>query len=155
MIRGDLRLDEGFPLGGAVLLPEVERYFAGGDGTVRGYDDDKLATEIIQVGVPPLSTLSQIRVSPAGGNIRVIGSLDAQVRIYSILAGAVFTDAGMITNQWSTVTADDIRPSVGTGARLVSAFGIFAAEYAVPLRLHLGDDPRGRWHIYFAARAQF
>jgi outer membrane protein assembly factor BamA len=155
VLRGDLRLDEGFPLGGAVLLPEVERYFAGGDGTVRGYDDDKLATEIVQVGVPPLSNVSQIRVSPAGGNIRVIGSLDAQVRIWSVFAGAVFTDAGMITNQWSTVTADDIRPSVGTGLRVVSAFGIGAFEYAVPLRVHLGDDPRGRWHVYFAARAQF
>ena len=37
-----------------MLLPEVERFFAGGDTTVRGYKDDRLATEIVQVGVPPL-----------------------------------------------------------------------------------------------------
>jgi outer membrane protein assembly complex protein YaeT len=154
-IRGDARYDQGIPLRGAALLPDVERFFAGGDTTVRGYEDDRLATEIIQVGVPPVAGLTQIRVIPAGGNIRVLGSLDAQLRLYKILAGAVFSDAGLITNQWGSVTLDDIRPSVGSGLRVLTPFGILAVEYAVPLRPHLGDDPRGRTHFYFAARAQF
>ena len=81
IVRGDLRYDQGFPLRGAALLPEVERFFAGGDATVRGYNDDRLATEVIQVGVPPLDNVQQIRILPAGGNIRVLGSLDAQLRI--------------------------------------------------------------------------
>ncbi|HET9627546.1 MAG TPA: BamA/TamA family outer membrane protein, partial [Kofleriaceae bacterium] len=158
VLRGDLRYDEGIPLGGAVLLPEVERFFAGGDATVRGYDDERLATEIIQVGVPPFGGpgLRQIRILPAGGNIRVMSSLDAQIRIYKILASAVFFDAGMIANQWRAVATDDIRPSVGIALfRLVTPFGSFAFERAIPLRPRLGDDPRGRWHISFAARAQF
>jgi len=156
VLRADLRYDQGFPLGGAVLLPEVERFFAGGDSTVRGYDDDRLATELIQVGVPPLSNVQQIRVLPAGGNIRAMGSLDAQLRIWKVLASAVFVDAGLITNQWSTVTEDDIRPAVGVSLiRIVTPFGSFAWERAIPLRPRLGDDPRGRWHINFAARAQF
>lgn len=155
VLRGDLRYDQGIPLGGAVLLPEVERFFAGGDSTVRGYSDDRLATEIIKVAVPPVGNLSQIRVIPAGGNIRVLGSLDAQVRIWKFLAGALFSDAGMITNDWNTVRTVDIRPSVGTGLRVLFPFGIGAVEYAVPLHPNLGDDPRGRLHVYFAARAQF
>lgn len=156
VLRGDLRYDQGFPLAGAELLPEVERFFAGGDATVRGYDDERLATEIIQVGVPPLENVQQIRILPAGGNIRVLASLDAQLRIYRVLATALFIDAGMIANQWSTVTEDDIRPSVGMALlRIVTPFGAFAFERAVPLRPRLGDDPRGRWHISFAARAQF
>ena len=137
-----------------MLLPEVERFFAGGDSTVRGYSDDRMATELIQVGVPPIGNLSQIRVIPAGGNIRMLGSLDAQVRIWKILAGALFTDAGMISNDWSTVGTDDIRPSAGMGLRVLTPFGIGAFEYAIPLRPKLGDDPRGRIHFYFAARAQ-
>ncbi len=155
VLRADARYDHGIPLGGAVLLPEVERYFAGGDSTVRGYADDRLETELIQVGVPPLDNVSQIRVIPAARNIRALGSLDGQVRIWKILAGALFTDAGLLTNQWKTVTLDDIRPSVGMGLRALTPFGIGALEYAIPLRPRLGDDPRGRIHFYFAARAQF
>jgi outer membrane protein assembly factor BamA len=155
VLRTDLRYDHGIPFGGEVLLPEVERFFAGGDSTVRGYADDRMKTEIIQVGVPPLDNVSQIRVNPAGGNIRVIGSLDAQVPIWKLLAGALFTDAGLITNEWGKTQLDDIRPSVGMGLRALTPFGIGALEYAIPLRPQLGDDPRGRIHFYFAARAQF
>jgi outer membrane protein insertion porin family len=156
VLRGDLRYDHGFPLGGAALLPEVERFFAGGDATVRGYNDDRLATELVQVGVPPLDNISQIRILPAGGNIRTLASVDAQIRIYKLLSTGLFADAGLITNQWSTVTSDDIRPSIGMALlRLVTPFGSFTFERAVPLRPRLGDDPRGRWHISFAARAQF
>jgi len=156
VLRGDLRYDHGIPLGSAVLLPEVERFFAGGDSTVRGYADDKLATEVLQVGVPPFDNIQQFRVLPAGGNIRVMGSLDAQLRIWGVVATAVFADAGIITNQWTTAGFDDIRPSVGIAVlRIVTPFGSFAWERAVPLRPQLGDDPRGRWHISFAARATF
>jgi outer membrane protein assembly factor BamA len=155
VLRADARYDHGFPFGGAVLLPEVERFFAGGDSTVRGYAEDRLKTEVIQVAVPPLDNVSQIRVIPAGGNIRSLASVDAQVRIWKILAGAGFADAGLVTNSWSTVTTDDIRPSVGMGLRALTPFGIGALEYAVPIRPGLGDDPRGRIHFYFAARAQF
>lgn len=156
VLRADLRYDQGIPLGSAVLLPEVERFFAGGDSTVRGYDDERLATEILQVGVPPIGNLQQLRILPAGGNIRVMSSLDAQLRIYNLFATAVFVDAGVIANQWGTVTVDDIRPSVGMALfRLVTPFGAFAMERAIPLRPQPGDDPRGRWHISFAARSQF
>ncbi len=154
-VRADARYDHGIPLGGAVLLPEVERFFAGGDNTVRGYADDRMETEIVQVAVPPLDNVTQIRVIPAARNIRALGSLDAQARIWNVMAGAMFVDAGLLTNQWSTVTLDDIRPSVGMGLRALTPFGIGALEYAIPLRPRLGDDPRGRIHFYFAARAQF
>jgi outer membrane protein insertion porin family len=154
-LRADARYDHGIPLGGAVLLPEVERFFAGGDNTVRGYADDRMETEIIEVAVPPLYNVTQIRVIPANRNIRALGSLDAQAQIWKIMAGAMFVDAGLLTNQWSTVTLDDVRPSVGMGLRALTPFGIGALEYAIPLRPRLGDDPRGRIHFYFAARAQF
>ncbi len=156
IVHADLRYDQGIPLGGAVLLPDVERFFAGGDTTVRGYDDDRLATEIVQVGVPPYANVNQIRILPAGGNIRAMGSIDAQLRIYKVFATALFTDAGLVTNRWSSVAVTDVRPSIGMAlVRIITPFGSFAFERAVPLRPQLGDDPRGRWHISFAARAQF
>jgi outer membrane protein assembly factor BamA len=165
VLRGDLRYDHGIPLGGAVLLPDVERFFAGGDSTVRGYSNERLATELVQVSVPPFDNVTQIRSIPAGGNIRVLSSVDGQVRIWKVFAAALFSDAGLITNQWSTVDVKrkwgfvpdipQLRPSVGMGLRVLTPFGILALEYAVPLSVQLGDDPRGKLHFYFAARAQF
>jgi outer membrane protein assembly factor BamA len=155
VVRADARYDQGIPLGGAVLLPEVERFFAGGDSTVRGYADDRMETEIIEVAVPPLNNVTQIRVVPSNRNIRALGSVDAQARIWKIMAGALFVDAGLLTNQWKTVSVEDIRPSVGMGLRALTPFGIGALEYAIPLRPRLGDDANGRIHFYFAARAQF
>ena len=40
-LRLGFRFEQGFPLGGESLLPKVERYFAGGDTTIRGYQLDR------------------------------------------------------------------------------------------------------------------
>ena len=39
-LRYSVRYDQGFPLAGASLLPKVERFFAGGDTTLRGFELD-------------------------------------------------------------------------------------------------------------------
>ncbi|HQX46154.1 MAG TPA: BamA/TamA family outer membrane protein, partial [Steroidobacteraceae bacterium] len=80
-LRLDLRHDHGMPLGGAVFLPEVERFFAGGDNTVRGYAEDRLAVEEIALAVPPLCCLEQVIILPAGGNIRTVGNIDLEVKL--------------------------------------------------------------------------
>ncbi len=153
IVRTDLRYDHGIPLGGAALLPDVERFFSGGDTTVRGYAEDSLATEVITSTVPPFSNVEQLHVRPAGGNIRGLTSVDAQLRIFGALASAVFVDAGVVTNRWRDVDRDKVRIGVGMAlARVVTGFGSLAIEYAVPLSPRLGDDPRGRWHIGFAMR---
>jgi outer membrane protein insertion porin family len=153
VFRTDLRVDEGFPLGDSVLLPEVERFFAGGDNTVRGFDEDRLATEIIQTGVPPLDGLEQIRILPAGGNIRAVASIDGQlILVDRWLASALFIDAGMVRNRWSGIEPSDIRPGVGAAMRVLTPFGTITVEYAFPLFPHLGDDPSGRIHFGLAFR---
>ena len=92
---------------------------------------------------------------PAGGNIRVLASLDAQrPDLQARSPTAVFTDAGMITNQWSTVTVDDIRPSVGMGLRAPHPVRHRRARVRGPAAAPARGRP-GRWHISFAARAQF
>jgi outer membrane protein insertion porin family len=146
-------------LGDDELLPEVERFFAGGDTTVRGYEEDRLATEIIEAGVPPLGGASQLRVLPAGGNIRALTSIDAQIRLTTLpgtslpLASGLFVDAGIVRNVWRPFDVDAIRPAVGVSLfRIVTPVGSFALDYAVPIFPQLGDDPLGRLHISVALR---
>ncbi len=155
-LRLDARYDQGIPLDGAVLLPEVERYFAGGDSTVRGFEEDRLATEIIEEPLPPLGQTTQIRVLPAGGNIRALSTVDAQVTVWKLggfpVASALFVDAGLITNVWSAVELEDIRPAAGSAVRMLLPIGAVSLEYAVPLFPRVGDDPRGRLHFAVALR---
>lgn len=166
-LRADGRYDHGIPLGTSVLLPEVERFFAGGDDTVRGFEEDRLATELVAVPVPPLDGgcdpahptaggLCQIRLLPAGGNIRALATVDAQVTLWQLfgipVASALFADAGVVTNSWSAVTTSSIRPSAGMALRWLLPIGALSVEYAVPLAPHLGDNPRGRFHLAVALR---
>lgn len=153
LLTNGARYDHGFPLG-ASLLPETERFFAGGDTTVRGYEEDRLATEIIQEVVPPLGQVMRIRVLPAGGNIRFIHNLDLQFRLWELfevpVASAIFLDTGLITNSLDGISLESLRHSAGVALlRLVAPFGSLSVEYAVPLDPQLGNNPRGRYHVNF------
>ncbi|ACY16195.1 BamA/OMP85 family outer membrane protein [Haliangium ochraceum] len=153
VLTNGLRYDHGIPIGTS-LLPETERFFAGGDTTVRGFEEDRLATELIQEIVPPLGQVTRIRVLPAGGNIRAIHNLDLQFRLWEIfdvpVASAIFLDSGVVVNSLQGVSGDDLRHALGIAPiRMVAPFGSLSFEYAVPLDPELGDNPRGRYHINF------
>ncbi|MCP4449024.1 MAG: BamA/TamA family outer membrane protein [Myxococcales bacterium] len=152
-----LRYDHGVPLGGDSLLPQVERFFAGGDTTVRGYEEDHLAVEFIDNPLAPLGSVTQFRqfrVVPASGNIRLINNIDLQLEVWQDpwvefpIATAIFLDSGMITNSLDGLDID--APSFGVGLALlrwVSPVGSFSIEYAIPLNIKIGDNPRGRFHL--------
>ncbi len=147
-----VRYDYGIPLGQDVLLPEVERFFAGGDTTVRGFEEDRLATEVIEEPLPPLGEVTQIRVLPAGGNIRFINNFDLQVRVWEMwglpVTSALFWDTGLVTNSLDGFQFSDLRHAIGVALfRLAAPFGSLSIEYAVPLDPQLGDNPRGRFHF--------
>ncbi len=157
-LSSELRVDQGIPLAGAVLLPEVERFFGGGDNTVRGYEDDRLATEIVESGVPPFTGVTQFVAVPRGGNIRAFGSVDLQLALFrgwsvGNFASALFVDAGFVRNSWAGLEPGDVRPAIGVAPiRFVSPIGTATVEYAFPLDLQRGDDARGRLHFGVALR---
>jgi outer membrane protein assembly factor BamA len=156
-LRVEGRYDQGFPLGGAVLLPEVERFFAGGDDTVRGFREDRLAVELIEYAVPPFGGLTQVRILPAGGNIRLLGSIDLQARLARVksipLASALFVDAGVITNTFAAFAPDDVRPSVGISlVRVLTPLGGISVDWALPMFPRSYDPQQGRLHIMVALR---
>ncbi|HTE51678.1 MAG TPA: POTRA domain-containing protein [Kofleriaceae bacterium] len=152
-LSNGLRYDHAVPLGGDVALPEVERFFAGGDTTVRGFEQDRLATEIIEDELGPLDGVSRFRVVPAGGTIRFIYNLDLQVEVWDLgfpVASAIFYDSGLVTNSLVGLKVRDLRHSIGLALfRWVTPFGSLSLEYGVPLDPQLGDDPRGRFHVNF------
>jgi len=149
-----LRYDHGIPFGENPMLPKTERFFAGGDTTVRGYEEDRLRTEIIWSDLSPFDQGPRVyRLKPQGANIRMLMNLELMVPIWEVFSmpilGVLFFDAGTLTNAWQTVELDDIKTSVGAALRLVTPVGFISLEYAVPFQPGLGTDPTGRTHFNF------
>jgi len=151
-----LRYDHGIPFGGSTMLPKTERFFAGGDTTVRGYEEDRLKTEVIETGVAPFGQPTVYRVKPQGANIRMIMNLELQFPIWqkSIIfgmpiLGVLFFDAGALTNALQRMKTGDWKTSIGAALRVVTPVGFISIEYAIPFQPGPGTDPTGRWHFNF------
>ncbi len=154
-IAFNLSYDHGFPLGDT-LLPKVERYYAGGDTTIRGLEEDMAWVERVPVPAAPLGGAEMVRVYPQGGNIRVLSNLEFQFPIWeqSILfgfplRGAVFFDNGVVTNSWQGFDWHSFRQAVGAALRLVTPVGFTSLEYAFCLDPHPWDSSDGRFHFNF------
>ena len=102
-------------------LPASERFFAGGDTTVRGFSLDRLGTA---------DTVDPQTGFPKGGNGEVV--LNAELRIDTVKRFAVvtFLDAGNIFLNASDLSFLNLRPAAGFGVHYRSPIG--------PLRVELG-----------------
>jgi outer membrane protein assembly complex protein YaeT len=157
----NLRWDEGFPIGESAL-PAVERFFAGGATTTRGYETDQLKNEVIQAAVPPLGGQPGFRVIAQGGNIRVLSTLEVQFPIAKTFfgiswpwVGAVFYDVGAVFDAWNQVRTSDFKHSVGvTFLRVLTTFGPLSLEYAYPINQGLAEErwKTNPWYSHFPGR---
>jgi translocation and assembly module TamA len=145
----NMRYDEGFPFG-ASALPAVERFFAGGDSTTRGYETDRLKNEVVVAPVPPLGGQPGFRIVPQGGNIRLLTTLEIQFPISKTFlgiswpwVGAVFYDMGAVLDAPNQTQITDFKHSVGiTLLRILTTFGPLSLEYAYPINQGLAEE---RW----------
>ena len=101
-------------------LPASERFFAGGDTTVRGFALDRLGTP---------ATISATGF-PAGGNGEVIVNAELRIDVAKGFAGVTFIDAGNIFPRASAVNLMDLRPAAGFGVHYKSPIG--------PIRVEIG-----------------
>jgi outer membrane protein insertion porin family len=111
----------GEPLVDVVLdLPASERFFAGGDSTVRGFVLDQLGTA---------ETLND-QGFPTGGNGLIVVNFELRAPYWKGLGAVTFVDAGNVFRRASDVSFRDLRPAAGFGLRYRSPIG--------PLRVDLG-----------------
>jgi outer membrane protein insertion porin family len=113
------------PDGNAVLdtvtdLPASERFFAGGDTTVRGFARDTLGD---------LPTLDS-RGFPQGGNALIILNAELRVPVWGDFGSVFFMDAGNVFSRVKEIDFTHIRPTAGFGVRYKSPVG--------PIRVDIG-----------------
>ena len=111
-LRLGFRFEQGFPLGGASLLPKVERYFAGGDTTIRGYQLDRARIELVRYLDPSFATGDVYRVDyrPLGGNLRILQNIDLMFPISPPWYGSVFLDNGVVADSLDGLSLDQVPP---------------------------------------------
>jgi outer membrane protein insertion porin family len=116
--------EQGRPIEGPPIviedLPASERFFAGGDTTIRGFALDT-------VGTPETITP---RGFPRGGNGLLILNAELRIPVWKDFGAALFSDGGNVFARVTDFDPSELRGSVGFGVRYRSPIG--------PVRVDLG-----------------
>ena len=108
-------------------LPASERFFAGGDTTVRGFALDRLGTE---------ATLDS-QGFPQGGNGMAIFNLETRAPYWKNLQFVWFLDAGNVFERATDIRLDELRVSSGLGFRYRSPIGPIRVDWGWKLSTRL------------------
>lgn len=118
---------DGQPLRDVVKdLPASERFFAGGDTTVRGFALDQLGTP---------ATIDK-EGFPIGGNALVIFNAELRVPVAGGLGVVGFFDTGNVFARATDVDLKDLRSAVGFGVRYKSPVGPIRVDLGFKVRRH-------------------
>jgi outer membrane protein insertion porin family len=118
-------------------LPLPDRFFAGGDYSIRGFAIDTAG---------PLAPSSTGPLLPTGGNALLVGSAELRINTGGHFQVAVFTDMGNVYPLVHEMSLGDILYSAGVGLRYKSAFGPLRVDYGYKLNKRPSDSP-GHFHI--------
>ncbi|HVL69593.1 MAG TPA: POTRA domain-containing protein [Vicinamibacterales bacterium] len=119
-------------------LPASERFFAGGDTTIRGFALDSVGTT---------RTITS-RGLPLGGNALVLANAELRVPVWKDVGAALFVDAGNVFERVSHVDLGELRGSVGVGLRYRSPFGPLRFDVGFKLDRRGNERPRS-FHFSF------
>jgi outer membrane translocation and assembly module TamA len=120
-------------------LPVTKLLYAGGSGTVRGYDFQHLG-------------LHDSAGAAIGGKSLLNGSVEWRFPVWGELHGATFADAGQLSRGDWNWKPNELRYAVGVGLRYATPLGPVRVDVATPL-----DPPEGvdHWRIWFAIGQPF
>lgn len=115
-------------------IPLSERFYSGGEGSVRGYG-------LRRIG--PLSTSND----PLGGLSLVEGSVELRRPIWDKLSGAVFFDFGQVSTHSFDLPVDALRYGYGPSLAFATPVGLLRIDLGFPSRAPRGDS---NWQLYFS-----
>ncbi|MGH7823918.1 MAG: outer membrane protein assembly factor BamA [Candidatus Binatia bacterium] len=124
---------------GEKSLPLFERYFLGGMNSVRGFADRSLGPRERSSGCRDADSTTACSDDVIGGTQAAVFNAELMFPLYEQygLRGTAFFDTG---NAFNNFSFNDLRRSVGVGARWMSPFGPLRLELGFPLNKKPGDD---------------
>jgi outer membrane protein assembly complex protein YaeT len=120
-------------------IPLSERFYSGGEGSVRGYG-------LRRIG--PLSAANQ----PLGGRTLVEGSLELRHSLFWKLDGAAFFDCGQVSVHAYDVPVDALQCGYGPAVGFATPVGPLRLDLGFPTKTPHGDS---NWQIYFSIGQYF
>ncbi|MGQ4274568.1 autotransporter assembly complex protein TamA [Terrihabitans sp. B22-R8] len=106
-------------------IPANRRFFAGGGGSVRGYDYRSLGPKF--------------EGEPVGGRSLLEGSVEARIRITDTIGVVPFVDAGTAFADTLPDFDEEVRFAAGLGLRYYTGIGPIRVDVAVPVNPGEGD----------------
>lgn len=139
-----IRIGTARPFGSTRIVPISERYFAGGEDTIRGFGRD----EIEAVGFPAESIAARgITIEDSlGGNALLVVNQELLYPLRPPLHTLVFVDAGNVYWRLRDFDPSDVRWSAGLGLRFRTPAGPLRLEYGWKLDREPDEDP-GELHF--------
>jgi outer membrane protein assembly complex protein YaeT len=115
-------------------IPLSERFYSGGEGSVRGY------------GLRRIGKLSAAN-QPLGGVSLVEGSLELRRPLFWKLSGSLFVDCGQVSTHEYRVPVDALQCGLGPGLGVTTPVGPILLDLGFPLNTPHGDS---HWQVYFS-----
>jgi len=138
-------LDENRQVTSTRDLPQSERFYAGGDTTIRGFALDRVGSR--HIPSQDSDTLDE-NLLPVGGNGLVIFNAELRAPVTRALGVVGFLDSGNVFRNARDIRLNELRSAVGGGVRYKSPFG--------PIRFDVGfkvdrlpGEGRTAWFVSF------
>ena len=142
------RVSEKFVLAGRVgtgtivsedfeTVPQNRRFYAGGGGSVRGYEFQSISPRVVTTSVDENGeTVTETDL--IGGRTLLEGSAEVRYKGDGPIGYVGFVDAGTVSRAQAS-GLDDIRVGAGVGVRYYTSFAPLRADIAIPLNPQSGD----------------
>jgi outer membrane protein assembly complex protein YaeT len=137
-LSGRVGLARTFGAGVPGRLPLPDRFFAGGDTSIRGFELDR-------VGPLEPSESQPMSFVPTGGNALLVANAELRVETARRFSVALFTDAGNVYPQVSELDLGDVRYAAGIGLRYLSALGPLRIDWGFKLNRRASES---RSHVH-------
>jgi outer membrane protein insertion porin family len=139
-VRGQTGIVQSYP--NTPDVPIFERYFTGGQDSIRGYDERS---------VGPLDPNTNDAI---GGDALLLGSVEYTVPIIEIIKGAVFFDTGNVYDKVRDYGTGGLKSGTGVGLRVKTPIGPIKLDYGIPLSKEQGQSNKSG-KFYFSVSRGF
>ena len=110
-------------------IPAYERFFAGGDRSLRGYDRNSLGPKDSETGLP------------LGGKVLLVQNLEFRFPLIKNISFITFLDVGNVFDRYAAVNFGNFRAGFGPGLRYSFFLGVIGLDYAWKWSPRPGESP--------------